>query len=136
MTDPRRTSVRRPPLPGRRALLPPQSAACWVFSGKGSALPKSLNAAALLALALLAAGCQKETPPQASAAGPGLCRPAAAEALAGKARISDAEAMRLTGATTVRQIKPGDGVTMDFRRERVTVETDPASGRIIRAMCG
>lgn len=97
-------------------------------------MPRSPNAAALLALALLAAGCRNETPP--AAAGPGLCRPAAAKALAGRARLSDAEAMRLTGAATVRRIAPGDAVTMDFRRERVTVETDPASGRVVRAVCG
>ena len=93
-------------------------------------------AAALAAavLALLAAGCQKE--PDAAVAEPGLCKPEAADALAGRDRISDAEAMRLTGATIVRQIKPGDGVTMDLRQERVTIETDPATGLITRAMCG
>ena len=70
----------------------------------------------------------------ASAAG--MCKPEAAEGLVGKSRLSDAEAMGLTGATIVRQIKPGDAVTMDYRQERVTIETDPASGKIVRAMCG
>ncbi len=51
-------------------------------------------------------------------------------------RISDAQAMKLTGATTVRQIRPGQGVTMDYRLERVTIETDPKTGKILRAMCG
>ena len=60
----------------------------------------------------------------------------AAEALAGKARVSDAEAQQATGATIVRQIRPGQGVTMDYRRERVTIETDPKSGKIVRAYCG
>ncbi len=81
------------------------------------------------------AGCQK-APEAAQNPPPGDCRPADAEALTGKAAITDAEAMQLTGATMVRQIKPGDAVTMDYRKERVTVETDPKTGKITRAMCG
>ena len=96
------------------------------------------SALAVTALALLVAGCQKEEEkvPDAAAVEAGVCKREAAEALAGKDRISDEEAMRLTGATIVRQIKPGDGVTMDLRQERVTIETDPATGKITRAMCG
>ena len=85
------------------------------------------------------AGCQKapeKAPDAAQTQQPGDCKPDAALALTGKAAISDAEAMQLTGATIVRQIKPGDAVTMDFRKERVTVETDPKTGKITRAMCG
>lgn len=93
-------------------------------------------AAGITGLALLAAGCQKEKEPEAAAAPAGMCKPEAAAALVGKDRITDAEAMQLTGATIVRQIKPGDGVTMDLRQERVTVETDAATGKITRAMCG
>ncbi|MGJ7041558.1 putative lipoprotein YajG [Shinella sp. BE166] len=90
---------------------------------------------AVLAVAILAlAGCQKE--PEAVAAEPGLCKTETVAALVGKDRISDDEAKQLTGATIVRQIKPGDPVTMDFRQERVTIETDEATGKIIRAMCG
>lgn len=67
---------------------------------------------------------------------PGLCRPDAAQALIGKHRVSDRRAKRLTGASLVRQIRPGAPVTMDFRRERVTIETSPRTGRIVRASCG
>lgn len=67
---------------------------------------------------------------------PGICNQAAAAALAGKNRISDRRAKRLTGATIVRQIRPGQGVTMDYRRERVTIETHPRTNRIVRAFCG
>ena len=67
---------------------------------------------------------------------PGICRRDAAEALVGKNRITDAKARRLTGASIVRQIRPGQGVTMDYRRERVTIETDPRSRKIVRAYCG
>ncbi|TKT80307.1 I78 family peptidase inhibitor [Aquamicrobium sp. LC103] len=85
------------------------------------------------------AGCQKESPvaePQAAEAEGGPCKPEAAEALVGKDRVTDEEAKQLTGATSVRQIKPGDPVTMDFRQERVTIETDESTGKIVRASCG
>lgn len=93
--------------------------------------------AALAASLLLlgAAGCQKE-PESTEAQTEGSCKPAAAEALAGKDRISDEDAKQLTSATIVRQLKPGDPATMDFREERVTIETDPATGKIVRATCG
>lgn len=73
---------------------------------------------------------------QAAPHRPGLCNQAAAAALADKNRISDRRAKRLTGATVVRQIRPGQGVTMDYRRERVTIETNPRTNEIVRAFCG
>lgn len=90
-------------------------------------------AASLLLLAV--AGCQKEQDSNAGQTA-SLCKPEAAEALVGKDRVSDDEAKQMTGATIVRQLKPGDPATMDFRQERVTIETDPATGKIIRASCG
>jgi len=51
-------------------------------------------------------------------------------------RLTDDEAMQRTGASIVRQIAPGQGVTMDYRQNRVTVETDPRTGKIVRAACG
>lgn len=96
---------------------------------------RHLAALAASLLLLGAAGCQKE-PESATAQVAGACKPKAAEALVGKDRISDEDAKRLTGATIVRQLKPGDPATMDFRQERVTIETDPATGKIVRAMCG
>ncbi|MCO5131137.1 MAG: I78 family peptidase inhibitor [Xanthobacteraceae bacterium] len=75
-------------------------------------------------------------PSQAAGPQPGVCNPAAADALAGKSRISNRRAKRLTGATIVRQIKPGQGVTMDYRPERVTIETDGKTRKIVRAYCG
>ena len=96
-------------------------------------------AAALLSACLLLSACQTQ-PPQPAAesapANPGLCDRAAAEALAGSKRVSDDEAKRLTGASIVRQIAPNSPVTMDFRQERVTLETDPATDTISRAYCG
>lgn len=91
-----------------------------------------------VALMLVIAGCQKEkeTSVAADTLQPGVCKKEAAETLARKDRISDEVAMKLTGSTIVRQIKPGDPVTMDLRQERVTIETDQATGKIVRAFCG
>jgi hypothetical protein len=87
-------------------------------------------AAALLALA----GCTTNQKAQTPAAG--MCNAAAAHRLVGEVKPTDAETMRLTGATIVRQIAPGDPVTHDLRDNRVTIETDTASGRVVRAVCG
>ncbi|TAZ66459.1 hypothetical protein ELH42_37240 [Rhizobium ruizarguesonis] len=64
------------------------------------------------------------------------CDAAAAQTLIGKPQPTDEEARRVTGATTARQIAPGQPVTHDYRAARVTVETDCASGRVVRAACG
>lgn len=105
-----------------------------------------LTGLASASMVLLLAGCAApmkapephQTVPEATAEdpAPGICNPAAAQRLIGKAKPSDADAMRLTGATLVRQIAPGDAVTHDLRDNRVTVETDPASGRVTNATCG
>jgi hypothetical protein len=100
-------------------------------------LHAKLCAAGTLTLAALTvAACQSQTRRAQVSEERGLCRRDAAEALAGKNRVTDAEALQITGATLVRQIRPGQGVTMDFRQERVTIETDPKSGSIVRAYCG
>ncbi|PQZ26943.1 hypothetical protein CQZ93_24155 [Ochrobactrum vermis] len=87
---------------------------------------------------LVIVGCQKENEPTVSIENPqpGVCKKEAAQTLVGKGKISDEYAMKVTGATIVRQIKPGDPVTMDMRQERVTVETDEATGKIVRSFCG
>lgn len=92
-------------------------------------------AAAMLSLAAVSLAACEEAAPRAEAT-PGVCRPDAAATLSGRDRLTDAQAMDLTGATMVRQIQPGQGVTMDYRQQRVTVETDPATGKILRAVCG
>lgn len=111
-------------------------------------LPRIACSAAVL---VLLAACQGASTPSAPPTSPpsapppdagaqvdapvGPCRPDDAAALVGRDRISDDEAKRLTGATLVRQVAPGDAVTSDFRVERVTIETDPATGKIVSASC-
>lgn len=84
-------------------------------------------------VALASSGCSAD---QASFPAAGPCKAEAAQGLIGKKKPTDAEAMQLTGAETVRQIQPGDMVTQDFREDRVTIETEPATGLVTRATCG
>ncbi|MET3588677.1 hypothetical protein ABID21_004815 [Pseudorhizobium tarimense] len=83
---------------------------------------------------VILASCSAETVSTAPAIGP--CNAEAAQSLVGKAKPTDAEAMQLTNSRTVRQIEPGQPVTQDFREDRVTIETDPVSGRVVSARCG
>lgn len=46
-----------------------------------------------------------------------------------------AEALRRSGARTLRWIRPGDMVTMDFREDRLNVHLDQAN-RVERLRCG
>lgn len=66
----------------------------------------------------------------------GRCDPVAARALVGQPKPTDKEAKQQTGATVVRQIAPGQPVTHDFRDNRLTLDTDPTSGRVVGATCG
>lgn len=97
---------------------------------------RSMRHAPLFASFVLVAlaGCAASS--TVSAAASGRCDEQAAQRLVGKTKPTDADAMRLTGATIVRQITPGQPVTMDYSDSRVTIETDPATGRVVRAMCG
>jgi hypothetical protein len=46
-----------------------------------------------------------------------------------------AEALRLSGAGTLRWIPPGAMVTMDYREDRLNIELD-AQNRVTRVRCG
>jgi len=84
-------------------------------------------------MALASSGCSADG---ASSPAEGPCNSEAAQGLVGKEKPTDAEAMQLTGSKTVRQVQPGDMVTQDFREDRVTIETDPATGLVTQATCG
>lgn len=90
---------------------------------------------------LLVAGCAASAPPPAAlptrddpafrcAAEPalGLIGRDASNALAD-------EALRLTGARTIRWIQPGQAVTMDYREDRLNIALD-AFNRVERITCG
>ncbi|MBB3692648.1 I78 family peptidase inhibitor [Sphingomonas sp. BK580] len=103
-----------------------------------------MSRAALAAVVLVAlAGCAPKmaTPvaaaPVAGGEAPGArCDAGAAAALVGRsADASMAEAQRLSRARTVRRYATGDALTMDYRADRLNVETD-ARGTIVRLSCG
>ena len=92
------------------------------------------RAAATLLLAM--AGCAAEAE-EVPVRGGGTCDSARAKALVGRAR-SDAlgrEALRLTGARTLRWIPKGAMVTMDYREGRVNLHLD-RRGKVVRIACG
>lgn len=65
------------------------------------------------------------------------CNAAGAKALIGRQRSSarGAEALRLTGARSIRWIPPGAAVTMDYREDRLNIELD-SNNRITAIRCG
>jgi len=72
-----------------------------------------------------------------SAVAGGTCDAARAQSLMGRAASQSlgTEALRLSGARTLRWIAPGMAVTMDYRTDRLNVETN-AQGQVIAIRCG
>ena len=67
----------------------------------------------------------------------GACDAARAQGLVGRVATAElrAEAMRLSGAQSLRNIPEGTMVTMDFREDRLNIELDRAN-RVTRIRCG
>lgn len=89
-------------------------------------------------LALLAAGgCQQPSAPETAPSPPGKCVADGLSGLTGKTKSEAVakEALRLSGAKTIRWIAPGMAVTMDYREDRLNLDTDE-QGKIVRAHCG
>lgn len=92
--------------------------------------------AAILATAGLLAACDPplmNVPP----APPGKCDAQPAQALVGTryAGIYGTRAKTVTGAVTLRIIRPGQAVTMDYREDRLNIELD-AKNIIVALRCG
>ena len=75
--------------------------------------------------------------PEVPVKGEGSCDAGKAQSLVGRDRSESlgAEAMRLSGAETIRWIRPGDMVTMDYREDRLNLHLD-ARGRVTKVRCG
>ena len=69
--------------------------------------------------------------------GGGSCDAERAQGLVGRAATAElgAEALRLSGAATLRWIPPGAMVTMDYREDRLNIELD-GQNRVTRVRCG
>ena len=65
------------------------------------------------------------------------CEAGPAQSLVGRQATSDlgSEALRLTGARTIRWIQPGQAVTMDYREDRLNIALD-GRNRVERVTCG
>ena len=97
---------------------------------------------ALLGGVLIMSGCAPVPPPPPAEVEPrvfgeGNCNAAAAQGLIGRAATTElgAEALRLTRATALRWIPPGSAVTMDYRTDRLNIETD-SQNRVRALRCG
>lgn len=94
----------------------------------------SLASLALMTMACTTMASDEGEPPLMGA---GECNAAAAQPLTGQQATTElgAQALRHTGARTLRWIRPGDAVTMDYRTDRLNIELDER-GRIARFTCG
>ena len=96
----------------------------------------SLRPLFLLPALLALAACASQPAADAVASG-GTCNADPAQSHVGKpATDANVEAAFMaSGAKTMRSIKPGQAVTMDYREDRVNIHQD-ASGNIERISCG
>jgi hypothetical protein len=92
-------------------------------------------------LMLMTVGCAPVPPAEETfpvrGGGGRVCDAAKAQLLVGRQASSElgAEALRLSGAGTLRWLQPGDIVTMEYREGRLNVDLD-ANGRVNALRCG
>lgn len=88
-------------------------------------------------LAAMLAGCTTTPTAAPDKSVPGVqCDATAVQDFVGRpADMVVEEAQRRSGARTVRRYRSGDPVTMDFRSDRLNIETD-GNGRIVKLSCG
>ena len=96
----------------------------------------SLRPLSVLPAVFALAACASQPAADATAS-TGTCNAEPAQSHVGKP-ASDTNiqsAFKASGAKTMRSIKPGQAVTMDYREDRVNIHQD-ASGNIERISCG
>ncbi|UIJ43662.1 hypothetical protein LZK98_11225 [Sphingomonas cannabina] len=88
----------------------------------------------MVAVALLASGCMEHMPGPVR---PQECRGGAVQNFVGRQMTPRVQSRlrQRSGAATVRVVRPGQAVTMDFRQDRLTVDIDQRG--VIRSLrCG
>lgn len=93
----------------------------------------------ILIVPMALAACATAAPPPASV-GPGgryVCRQASYEEFIGRVASGEvaAELLRASGARTIRWVRPGMAITMEYSEERLTVRL-ASNNRIVTASCG
>lgn len=95
--------------------------------------------AAFITIALLAGCSSKEpAPAEVAVATPNdRCTSKAADYLVGQQLTPELleQARQRTGAQVARQLRPTDMVTLEYRSDRLNINTDQ-NGKILRANCG
>jgi hypothetical protein len=95
--------------------------------------------AAAMTLAIIGGACAtpEESNPSTTDDARFTCSTARLNGLIGQPASTavGAEAMRAANARTIRWIRPGDAVTMDYRTDRLNIDLD-ASNRISGFRCG
>lgn len=86
---------------------------------------------------LLLTACAGTPPTPVTPSSAGTCNAEAAQAWIGKpaSEANIEAAFKASGARTVRSLKPGQAMTMDYREDRVNILQD-ASGNIEKISCG
>lgn len=86
---------------------------------------------------LLLVGCAMTEKPPVKEIGAGDCKAEPASSLVGQPVTAElgAEAVKLTGARTIRWILPGHAVTMDYRQDRLNIAINGAY-KVERVTCG
>lgn len=59
-----------------------------------------------------------------------------AQKLVGLKNLTEEQIKEKTKSSTVRTVKPGQPITMDYRSDRITITVDPTTQKVLRASCG
>ncbi|KPX15717.1 putative Lipoprotein [Pseudomonas syringae pv. daphniphylli] len=120
------------------------------FIGRGGCMPRKFATLGFVVVASLLAGCSStssdkgaeasvkaDAPASASNAIPGRCDAGLGQFAIGKPASIDllSQVRARTGSQDARILGPDDMVTLEYRSERVNVNTD-ASGKVTRINCG
>ncbi|OWK32733.1 I78 family peptidase inhibitor [Sphingomonas mucosissima] len=91
---------------------------------------------AIVLAAVLLAGCATTDRESTSAEPKAGCNAAAVQDLVGKPlSAAQADAKRRAGAAMVRSYETGAALTMDYRADRLNIETD-TNGTVVKLSCG
>lgn len=87
--------------------------------------------------ALLLGGCVAAVPVEVPVGGGGTCDASKVQSLVGQVLTEEMQrsALATSGSRSLRVIPPNTAVTMDYRADRLNIETD-AAGKVTGVKCG